>query len=86
MAETLDSLDKLIVGLFRAGRRRPKKQGKHIFCYRIILDNIGHALTFKRSYTTWKEDSFGGLVVGILASGTRVRGFNPQACLPSEGK
>jgi hypothetical protein len=45
------------------------------------------------------QDSFGGLVVSMLASGTRVRGFKPgrsrwifqaseksSACLPSEGK
>jgi len=43
-------------------------------------------------------DGFGGLVVSMLASGTRVRGFKPgwshwifgsensSACLPSEGK
>jgi hypothetical protein len=45
-------------------------------------------------------DGFGDLVVSMLTSGTRVRGFNPgpkpldffrcgknpQACLPSEGK
>jgi len=47
----------------------------------------------------WSEDGFGGLVVSMLASGTRVRGFKPgrsrwifrasetsSACLPSEGK
>ena len=48
----------------------------------------------------WTElDGFGGLVVSILATGTRVRGFKPSrsrwifresgkssACLPSEGK
>ena len=46
-----------------------------------------------------KEDGFGGLVVSILATGTRVRGFKPgrsrwifrasgksSVCLPSEGK
>jgi hypothetical protein len=46
-----------------------------------------------------KEDGFGGLVVSMLASGSRVRGFEPDrsrwifsdvrkssACLPSEGK
>ena len=45
------------------------------------------------------SDGFGGLVVSILASGTRVRGFKPgrsrfifrapgksSVCLPSEGK
>jgi hypothetical protein len=45
------------------------------------------------------EDGFGGLVVSMLASGSRVRGFEPDrsrwifsdvkkssACLPSEGK
>jgi hypothetical protein len=45
------------------------------------------------------EDGFGGLVVSILATGTRVRGFKPgrsrwifrasektSVCLPSEGK
>jgi hypothetical protein len=34
-------------------------------------------------------DGFGGLVVSMLASGSRVRGFKPEkssACLPSEGK
>jgi hypothetical protein len=44
-------------------------------------------------------DGFGGLVVSMLASGSRVRGFEPDqsrwifsdvkkslACLPSEGK
>jgi hypothetical protein len=44
-------------------------------------------------------DGFGGLVVSMLASGSRVRGFDPDrsrlifsyvkkssACLPSEGK
>jgi hypothetical protein len=44
-----------------------------------------------------KVDGFGGLVVSMLASGSRVRGFDPdrsrwifsdvkKACLPSEGK
>jgi hypothetical protein len=46
------------------------------------------------------KDGFSGLVVSMLAPGTRVRGFNPgrslwifsgvvkilKACLPSEGK
>jgi hypothetical protein len=45
------------------------------------------------------QDGFGGLVVSMLASGTRVRGLKPSrsrwifqasekssACLPSEGK
>ena len=45
------------------------------------------------------DDSLGGLVVSILATGTRVRGFKPgrsrwifrasgksSVCLPSEGK
>jgi hypothetical protein len=45
------------------------------------------------------DDGFGGLVVTILATGTRVRGFKPgrsrwifraseksSVCLPSEGK
>jgi hypothetical protein len=34
-------------------------------------------------------DGFGGLVVSMLASGSRVRGFDVKkssACLPSEGK
>jgi len=46
-----------------------------------------------------QQDGFSGLVVSMLASGTRVRGFKPgrshwifraseksSACLPSEGK
>jgi len=32
------------------------------------------------------KDGFGGLVVNMLASGTRVPGFNPQAGPSSEGK
>jgi hypothetical protein len=42
---------------------------------------------------TVNSDGFGGLVVSMQASGTRVRGFKPgrsrwisSACLPSEGK
>jgi hypothetical protein len=47
----------------------------------------------------YKIDGFGGLVVSIMATGTRVRGFKPgrsrwifraseksSVCLPSEGK
>jgi hypothetical protein len=50
-------------------------------------------------YATRTPDGFGGLVVTMLASGSRVRGFDPDrsrwifsdvkkssACLPSEGK
>jgi hypothetical protein len=51
------------------------------------------------TYSTLLVDGFGGLVVSMLASGSRVRGFDPDrsrwifsdvkkssACLPSEGK
>jgi hypothetical protein len=31
-------------------------------------------------------DGFGGLVVSMLASGSRVRGFEPDRCFPSEEK
>jgi hypothetical protein len=31
-------------------------------------------------------DGFGGLVVSVLASGSRVRGFEPSRSLPTEGK
>jgi hypothetical protein len=51
-----------------------------------------------RGYVSRSPDGFGGLVVSMLASGSRVRGFDPDrsrwifsdakkssACLPSEG-
>ena len=66
----------------------------------VTLRNFanGHKMNFIYKFTLW-GDGFGGLVVSILATGTRVHGFKPErsrwifrasgkssVCLPSEGK
>jgi len=68
-------------------------RGSVIVCY-IQVNVFGFMVS---SYVC--RDSFGGIVVSMLASGTRVRGFKlgrnrwifrtsekSSACLPSEGK
>jgi hypothetical protein len=65
--------------------------------YLVSLRNRSTSHTGKFGYID--VNGFGGLVVSMLASGTRVRGFKPgrsrwiflvseksSACLPSEGK
>jgi hypothetical protein len=67
--------------------------------YRRILGPVYDNEKENWKILTDKEDSFSGLVVSMLASGSRVRGFEPDrscwifsdvkkssACLPSEGK
>jgi hypothetical protein len=64
-----------------------------------VLSLILSVLLFKYNKVTEVVDGFGGLVVSMLASCSRVRGFEPDrsrwifsdvkkfsACLPSEGK
>jgi hypothetical protein len=64
--------------------------------FQFVVMFIG---SFMDDVTYVRDDGFGGLVVRILASGSRVRGFKPgrsrwifflctksSACLPPEGK
>jgi hypothetical protein len=67
---------------------------------RILYMQMANGMNERSLYlANLREDSgFGGLVVSMLASGTKVRGFNPgrsrrifrakksSACLPLEGK
>jgi hypothetical protein len=67
-------------------------------CFQDSYVSVVSVLLFMLEVTDF-EDGFGGLVVSMLASGSRVRGFEPDqsrwifsdgknssACLPSEGK
>jgi hypothetical protein len=61
-----------------------------MFSFSILKSKLLEDFNRIQSVTHWPfilgRDGFGGLVVRMLASGSRVRGFKPSACLPPEGK
>ena len=69
-----------------------RSKGNIIRLYVSAIKHWGEKIIFNGRELRLNNDSFGGLVVSMLASGTRVRGFKPgiwkksSACLPSEGK
>jgi hypothetical protein len=90
-----------VAQLVEAPRYKPEGRG---FDSRLCHWNSSLTQSFRPHYgpgvdSASNRDGFGGLVVSMLASGSRVHGFEPDrgrwifsdvkkssACLPSEGK